>query len=101
MFPLDTRIEETGLIKLDKKAREGFEKLGLVTVGDALSHFPRRYEDRTRFDVFPDGPMEAPVCLHVSVIDCQSRFARGRGSRFFEATVEPAAGPDVLGNQLV
>ncbi|MEM6278610.1 MAG: DEAD/DEAH box helicase, partial [Verrucomicrobiota bacterium] len=101
MFPLDTRIDETGLIKLDKKTREGFEKLGLVTVGDALSHFPRRYEDRTRFDVFPDGPMEAPVCLHVSVIDCQSRFARGRGSRFFEATVEPAAGPDILGNQLV
>lgn len=101
MFSLDTRIDETGLIKLDKKAREGFEKLGLVTIGDALAHYPRRYEDRTTFDVFPDGPMETPVCLHVEVTDCQSRFARGRGSRFFEATVEPASGPDVLGNKIV
>ncbi|MEM6279527.1 MAG: DEAD/DEAH box helicase, partial [Verrucomicrobiota bacterium] len=101
MLPLDTRIDESGLVKLDKKAREGFEKLGLVTIEDVLSHYPRRYEDRTRFDLFPEGPMETPVCLHVSVTDCQSRFARGRGSRFFEATVEPADGPDVLGNRLV
>lgn len=101
MFSLDTRIDETGLIRLDKKSAEGFEKLGLVTVGDALSHYPRRYEDRTRFDVFPDCPMETPVCLHVQVIDCQSRFGRARGSRFFEATIEPAGGPDVLGNRIV
>ncbi|MEM7601698.1 MAG: ATP-dependent DNA helicase RecG [Verrucomicrobiota bacterium] len=101
MFSLDTRIDETGLVKLDKKAREGFEKLGLITIGDALAHYPRRYEDRSTFDIFPDSPMETPVCLHVSVIDCQSRFARGRGSRFFEATVEPASGPDALGNRLV
>lgn len=101
MLPLDTRIDETGLIRLDKKSREGFEKLGLITVGDALVHYPRRYEDRTHFDVFPDGPMESPVCLHVEVTDCQSRFARGRGSRFFEATIEPAAGADVLGNRII
>ncbi|MDF1825765.1 MAG: ATP-dependent DNA helicase RecG [Verrucomicrobiales bacterium] len=101
MLPLDTRIDETGLIRLDKKAREGFEKLGLVTIGDALAHYPRRYEDRTHFDVFPDSPMETAVCLHVEVTDCQSRFAKGRGSRFFEATVEPAAGPDLLGNRIV
>lgn len=101
MFPLDTRIDETGLIRLDKKTAEGFVKLGLVTVGDALAHYPRRYEDRTRFDLFPDSPMESPVCLHVEVTDCQSRFAKGRGSRFFEAIVEPADGPAVLGNRLI
>ena len=101
MFPLDTRIDETGLIRLDKKTAAGFEKLGLITVEDALAHYPRRHEDRTQFDRFPEGPMETPVCLHVSVIDCQSRFAKGRGSRFFEATVEPADGPDVLGNRIV
>lgn len=97
---LDTPLEEAGLLRLDKKNREGYEKLGLVTIGDALLHFPRRHEDRTRFDRFPEGGMEQSVCLHVLVSDCRSFFGRGQGRRCFEATVEPAGG-DLLGNRLI
>jgi len=97
---LDTPLEESGLLRLDKKNREGYEKLGLVTVGDALTHFPRRHEDRTRFDRFPEGGMEQAVCLHVLVSDCRSFFGRGQGRRCFEVTVEPVGG-DLLGNRLI
>jgi RecG-like helicase len=34
---------------LDRKAREALEALKLVTVGDLLRHYPRRYEDRVSF----------------------------------------------------
>ncbi|MCB1206816.1 MAG: ATP-dependent DNA helicase RecG [Verrucomicrobiae bacterium] len=100
-FPdLATPLEETGLPKRDRKFLDGLEKLGLHKIGDALLHFPRRHEDRTRFDRFPEGGMEQPVCLHVVVTDCRSHFGRGRGGRSFEAVVEPVGG-DLLGNRLV
>ncbi len=97
---LDTPIEDTGLVRFDKKTREGFAKLALVTVEDLLAHFPRRLEDRSRFDQFPENATEHPVCLHVSVTDLQSRFGRGQARRFSEATVEPVGG-SVLGNKIV
>lgn len=86
---LDTPLESTGLIRPDRKLREGLAKLGLGTVGDAILHFPRRHEDRTRFDRFPEGGMERSICLHVRVTDCRTLFGRGRGRRAFEAVVEP------------
>jgi len=95
-----TPLESTGLVRPDRKTREGFDKLGLRTVGDALLHVPRRHEDRSRFDRFPAEPMDRPVCLHVAVTDCRTLFGRGRARRIFEATVEPVGG-DLLGNRII
>ncbi|HWB61537.1 MAG TPA: DEAD/DEAH box helicase, partial [Chthoniobacteraceae bacterium] len=39
------------------------EKFGLRTVGDLLTHFPRRYEDRRQFDRFPAEESDRPVCV--------------------------------------
>jgi ATP-dependent DNA helicase RecG len=97
---LDTPLEATGWVRPDRKLREGIAKLGIATVGDAILHFPRRHEDRTRFDRFPEGGMEQSVCLHVRVTDCRTLFGRGKGRRSFEAVVEPPGG-DLLGNRLV
>ena len=97
---LGTPLEESGLLRPDRKLREGLAKLGLATIGDAILHFPRRHEDRTRFDRFPDGPMDRAVCLHAEVVDCRSHFGQGRAKRRVEAVVEPIGG-DVLGNRLV
>lgn len=97
---LDAPLEESGLLRPDRKMREGLAKLGLATVGDAVLHFPRRHEDRTRFDRFPEGPMARAVCLHVELVDCRSLFGQGRARRRFEAVAEPVGG-DALGNRLV
>ena len=39
------------------------DRFGLRSVGDLLTHFPKRHEDRTRFDHFPDGETPEPVCI--------------------------------------
>lgn len=101
MVTLESPLPEVEGVRIDKKMQEGLEKMGLLTVDDLLHHYPRRHEDRRHFDTFPEGPTEHPVCLHVEVVDCQSRFGRGRGKRWFEAVTEPTAGANVLGNRIV
>lgn len=101
MLTLETPLTEIEGVRISKRMREGLEKMGLHRVEDMLRHYPRRHEDRSHFDTFPEGPTEQAVCLHVEVIDCQSRFGRGRGRRWFEATIEPKGGANVLGNRIV
>ena len=52
---------ETPLADLDWIPRNRLTplaRLGLSTLRDLIEHYPRRYEDRRRFDRFPDGEME-------------------------------------------
>ncbi len=100
LLTLATPLSEVGGMRHDRKTAEGLAKLGLATVGDAITHFPRRHEDRTRFDRFPEGPMDRAICLLVTVVDGRTLFGRGRARRRFEATVEPIGG-DLLGNRLI
>jgi ATP-dependent DNA helicase RecG len=59
---------------------------GFRTAADVLDHLPKRYEDRRRFDLFPNQPTSAAVCLRGMVIDTSKRhFGSGKG--FYEAVV--------------
>jgi ATP-dependent DNA helicase RecG len=59
---------------------------GFSTAADVIDHLPKRYEDRRRFDNFPNQPTSAAVCLRGMVIDTSKRhFGRGKG--FYEAVV--------------
>ncbi|MCF6311492.1 MAG: ATP-dependent DNA helicase RecG [Verrucomicrobiales bacterium] len=83
---LDTALQELPSLGLDQRALSALESRGITTVEDLLTHYPRRYEDRTRFDGFPNQPSSDPVCLRGTVTDTATRFA-GR-KRFFEMRVE-------------
>ena len=62
-------------------------RLGLETVRDLLTHYPRRHEDRREFARFPREESEQPICLCGEVV--KTRFNRfGRGKRIFEATLQ-------------
>jgi ATP-dependent DNA helicase RecG len=64
---------------------------GFHTPAALLDHLPKRYEDRRRFDAFPNQPSPVAVCLRGGVIDAGRRhFGGGKG--FFEAVVMDGSG---------
>jgi ATP-dependent DNA helicase RecG len=53
-----------------------FTAHGMKTYADLLEHFPKRHEDRRRFDAFPSSPTLHAVCLRGMVLDARSlRFS--------------------------
>src|SRR4030095_10469275 len=74
-------------------------RLGLETVGDLLTHYPRRHEDRREFAEFPREESEQPICLCGEVIKTRlNRF--GRGKKIFEVTLQES-NPHALSQPLV
>jgi len=83
---LHEKLQDLKLPGLERKALKALENLGIQTVADLICHYPRRYEDRTRFDGFPNQPSSENICLRGTVTDTTLRFAGRR--RFFEVRVE-------------
>jgi ATP-dependent DNA helicase RecG len=62
-------------------------RLEIETVEDLLTHYPRRYEDRTEFAGFPRDESEVPICICGEVV--KTRLVRfGGWKKIFEATLE-------------
>jgi RecG-like helicase/REP element-mobilizing transposase RayT len=62
-------------------------RLGIETVDDLLTHFPKRHEDRTEFPHFPREESDQPVCLCGEVVKTQVRRFGG-WKKIFEATIQ-------------
>ena len=62
-------------------------RLEIATVEDLLTHYPRRYEDRTHFAPFPQEENDTPILLCGEV--AKTRVLRfGGWKKIFEATLE-------------
>ncbi|HWL54357.1 MAG TPA: ATP-dependent DNA helicase RecG [Chthoniobacteraceae bacterium] len=66
------------------------ERLGLLRVEDLLLHFPRRHEDRRRFDAFPREAGTEAVCVCGRVIGVSTRRFGPR--KMVEVTLEEEGG---------
>jgi ATP-dependent DNA helicase RecG len=98
--PLETALDQwPGPAATPKKTLDGLHSLRLFSVGDLLTHFPRRHEDRTRFDRIPNQPTDRPLCMRGTIIEAGKRFMPGRRG-FFEATLEDPDG-GALGGRVV
>ena len=68
-------------------------------MGDLLTHYPRRHEDRRAFGEFPREESEQPICLCGEVTRTRlNRF--GRGKKIFEVTLQES-NPHALSQPLV
>lgn len=93
MLAPDTLLADVSWIPRPRQAP--LARLGLATLADLIGHFPRRHEDRRRFDRFPEEEMERAVCLFGLVAKTAVKRFGGRRQMFEVILEDESAG--VLG----
>jgi ATP-dependent DNA helicase RecG len=88
LLPPETPLDS--LEWIPRPRQPGLRRLGLLTLEDLLRHFPRRYEDRTRFDRFPYQASDTPVCL-CGVVE-KTNYRRFGGRAIFEVRLVEEGG---------
>lgn len=83
--------ELTKLSIFSSNEERAFAAFGILRVGDLLNHFPKRYEDRRRFDAFPAFPSADAVCLRGVVLDAGLKYF-GESRHVYEAVIMDGVG---------
>jgi RecG-like helicase/REP element-mobilizing transposase RayT len=75
---------------IPKPKLTALRRLEIETVEDLLTHYPRRYEDRTHFAPFPREESDTPILVCGEVV--KTRLVRfGGWKKIFEATLEESS----------
>jgi ATP-dependent DNA helicase RecG len=85
MIELSQQLSELEWIPRPKLT--ALRRLEIETVDDLITHFPRRYEDRTQFPGFPREESDVAICLCGEVVKTQVRRFGG-WKKIFEATIQ-------------
>jgi ATP-dependent DNA helicase RecG len=96
-IPISQSLEELSWILRPKLL--ALRRLGIHTVEELLTHFPRRHEDRTEFPKFPREESDVPICLCGEVVKTSLRRFGG-WKKIFEATLQEL-NPNALSEPLV
>jgi ATP-dependent DNA helicase RecG len=81
---LDQSLEQ--LAWLAEPQRKLIQRLGMGTWRHLLEHYPRRYEDRSRFAAFPTSGAEDSICLRGKIHKISAQYFGGR--KILEVTLE-------------
>jgi ATP-dependent DNA helicase RecG len=91
--PLDVTLD----VALGARAAALFKKgLGLTTVGDLLSHYPRRYARRGELTALTHLPVDENVTIVAEVLETRERPMRNKGGSLFEVRISDGKGILVL-----
>lgn len=90
-MPSDRNTELNRLIGA-KGAKKFAEQLGLVTAGDLLNHFPRRYLARGELTSISELPLEEDVTLVAQVVSSSNRRMNSRKGSITEVLVSDRPG---------
>lgn len=88
---ISAKQDLTSLTLLSERDVAALVAAGYGTVESLLGHFPKRYEDRRSFDIFPSQASSAAVCLRGTVIDASLKYS-GAERRFYEAVIMDRSG---------
>ena len=87
--PLDARLSGV----LGGRTATAFGKaFGLRTVGDLLSHYPRRYARRGELTALNDLPLDENVTIVAEVLEVTERTMRARKGAILEVTISDGTG---------
>ena len=82
--PLDAKLANA----LGGRTAAALEKgLGLRTVGDLISHYPRRYARRGELTALTELPIDENVTIVAEVIEVRDRPMRNRGGSLLEVRI--------------
>jgi ATP-dependent DNA helicase RecG len=74
------------------KRSEDLARVGLRTIDDLLARFPRRYEDRSRFQPIATVQVGQTVSVSGELVNCRVRLTRRPNFKLFEALVRDESG---------
>jgi len=87
--PLDVKLSNA----LGGRTAAAFEKsLGLATVGDLLSHYPRRYARRGELTALTDLPMDENVTIVAEVLETVIRDMKAKRGSIVEVRITDGKG---------
>ncbi|HWR86585.1 MAG TPA: ATP-dependent DNA helicase RecG [Rhodoglobus sp.] len=87
--PLDRKLSAA----LGERTAKAFERgLGLVTVGDLLAHYPRRYAKRGELTALSELPIDENVTIVAEVLEVRERSMRQRRGSITEVTISDGHG---------
>ncbi|MDQ1546549.1 MAG: ATP-dependent helicase RecG [Actinomycetota bacterium] len=88
--PLDARLSSTSLAA---GVVSSFKKnLGILTVGDLLSHYPRRYAKRGELTALADLEIDSSVTIVAEVLSVAKRSMKAKHGTIFEAKITDGKG---------
>jgi ATP-dependent DNA helicase RecG len=74
------------------KRSDDLARVGLRTIDDLLARFPRRYEDRSRFQAIATVQVGQTVSVCGELVNCRVRLTRRPNFKLFEALVRDESG---------
>jgi ATP-dependent DNA helicase RecG len=87
--PLDAKLSNA----LGGRTASAFQKgLGLVTVGDLLSHYPRRYAKRGELTALSELELDTNVTIVAEVLEVAERSMKAKRGSIFEARITDGRG---------